>query len=141
MSHALSPPLFRWCTERLPPFVPPLACVVVTDTPSVASTCTVKRCWWVWPRSRQFTLAGGGRARKVNNQLKDFHQSTALPILHATRDHSGAICFLLCPPWRVWWSQIPLKWRVHVQGYLAHKKPPPPLGPYSSTMPRVLGWP
>ena len=29
-------------------------------------------------------------------------------------------------------------WRVWVQGYLAHKKQPP-LGPYSWTMPRVLG--
>ena len=26
----------------------------------------------------------------------------------------------------------------HLQGYLAHKNPPPPVGPYSSPMPRDL---
>ena len=29
---------------------------------------------------------------------------------------------------------------LHVQGYLAHKNPPPLLGPYSRTIPRVLWW-
>ena len=27
-----------------------------------------------------------------------------------------------------------------VQGYLAYKKTPPPLGPYGRTMPRALQW-
>ena len=27
-----------------------------------------------------------------------------------------------------------------LQGYLAHKKPPPPLGPYSRAMTRALWW-
>jgi len=34
---------------------------------------------------------------------------------------------------------IPSRARPGLQGYLAYKKAPPPLGPYRRPMPRVLG--
>ena len=41
---------------------------------------------------------------------------------------------------RCWMIEEAFMSRVTVQGYLVHKKDTPLLGPYSTTMPRVLWW-
>ena len=47
-------------------------------------------------------------------------------------------------PMRLAWSNayilLSLRASPTLQGYLAHKKHPPLLGPYSRTIPRVLWW-